>query len=61
MPWVEDIDNFSLRRRNECLSGGAFGMEGACPAVMNAMVDALNRRYGIRHADMPLTPGFVVG
>ncbi len=38
-----------------------MGMEAACPAVMNAMVDALNRVYGISHADTPLTPGVLWG
>ncbi len=32
-------------------------MEGACPAVMNAMVGAINREYGIKHVEIPLTPG----
>ncbi|MCP4083419.1 MAG: hypothetical protein GY743_24640 [Planctomycetaceae bacterium] len=61
MPRVEELAVFSLRRRNGCLSGGAMEMEGTCPAVMNAMVDALNREYGIRHVDMPSTPGILWG
>ena len=28
---------------------------GAPPAVINAIVDALNRRAGVRHIDMPAT------
>ena len=28
----------------------------AAPAVMNALVDALRRAYGIGHIDMPATP-----
>ncbi len=51
------------------LTSGVMGMEGAgeagtigtCPTLMNAMVDAFNREYRIRHSDMPLTPGFCGG
>jgi len=35
---------------------GEAGAIGSCPAVMNAIVDALWRAYGIRHVDMPATP-----
>jgi carbon-monoxide dehydrogenase large subunit len=35
---------------------GEAGTIGAAPAVMNAVVDALWRAYGIRHLDMPATP-----
>lgn len=35
---------------------GEAGTIGACPAVMNAVVDALHRAYGIAHLDMPATP-----
>jgi len=35
---------------------GEAGAIGSCPAVMNAIVDALWRAYGIRHIDMPATP-----
>ena len=35
---------------------GEAGTIGGCPAVMNAMVDALNRGYGIKHIDMPAVP-----
>lgn len=31
------------------------GAVGALPAVINAIVDALNRRAGVRHIDMPAT------
>ena len=34
---------------------GEAGAIGACPAVMNALVDALSP-LGIRHIDMPATP-----
>jgi carbon-monoxide dehydrogenase large subunit len=35
---------------------GEAGAIGACPAVMNAVVDALHRAFGIRDVDMPATP-----
>jgi carbon-monoxide dehydrogenase large subunit len=38
---------------------GEAGTIGACPAVMNAVVDALHRACGITHIDMPATPARV--
>jgi carbon-monoxide dehydrogenase large subunit len=35
---------------------GEAGAIGAPPAVINAIVDALHRKAGIRHIDMPATP-----
>jgi carbon-monoxide dehydrogenase large subunit len=35
---------------------GEAGAIGSCPAVINAIIDALWRAYGIRHIDMPATP-----
>jgi carbon-monoxide dehydrogenase large subunit len=35
---------------------GEAGAIGSCPAVMNAIVDALWRAHRIRHIDMPATP-----
>jgi carbon-monoxide dehydrogenase large subunit len=35
---------------------GEAGSIGSCPALMNAIVDALWRAYRIRHIDMPATP-----
>jgi carbon-monoxide dehydrogenase large subunit len=32
---------------------GEAGCAGAMPAIMNALVDALRREYGINHIDMP--------
>jgi len=32
------------------------GAVGAPPAVINAIVDALHRKNGLRHIDMPATP-----
>ena len=35
---------------------GEAGTTGSLPAVMNAIVDVLNREKGIEHFDMPATP-----
>jgi carbon-monoxide dehydrogenase large subunit len=35
---------------------GEAGAIGSCPAVINAVADALWRARGIRHIDMPATP-----
>ena len=35
---------------------GEAGAIGACPAVMNAVADALFHGFGIREIDMPATP-----
>ena len=67
MPRAEDIPNFNFETRNVPSTTNALGIKGAgeagtigaCPAIMNAMVDALRREYGIEHADMPLTPGLL--
>jgi carbon-monoxide dehydrogenase large subunit len=38
---------------------GEAGTIGACPAVMNAVIDALRRSVGITSLDMPATPEVV--
>jgi carbon-monoxide dehydrogenase large subunit len=38
---------------------GEAGTIGATPAVMNAVVDALDRGFGIKHIDMPASPSRV--
>ena len=35
---------------------GESGSVASCPAVMNAIVDALDASHGVRHVDMPATP-----
>ena len=35
---------------------GEAGAIGSCPAVMNAIIDALWRAFRISHLDMPATP-----
>jgi carbon-monoxide dehydrogenase large subunit len=64
MPRADDYPSFDLRTRNvPCKwntrgikGAGEAGTIGATPAVMNAVVDALHRAYGIRNIDMPATP-----
>jgi carbon-monoxide dehydrogenase large subunit len=67
LPRAIDIPNFHVETRNvPCVTNaigvkgaGEAGAIGACPAVMNAMVDALNRAAGIKAIDMPATPAKV--
>ena len=64
MPRAVDVPNFHFETRNvRCLTNaigvkgaGEAGAIGACPAVMNAVVDALDRAAGIKAMDMPATP-----
>lgn len=63
LPRAEDTPDFVFETRNvPCATNplgvkgaGEAGTIGACPAVMNALVDALWRAYRIRHVDMPAT------
>ena len=64
MPRADGVPIFIFETRNVPSKTNAFGIKGAgeagsigsCPAVMNAVVDALNRGYGITSIDMPATP-----
>jgi aerobic carbon-monoxide dehydrogenase large subunit len=64
LPRAADVPFFHLETRNVPCATNPLGLKGAgeagsigsCPAVMNAVVDALDRAYGIRHIDMPATP-----
>jgi carbon-monoxide dehydrogenase large subunit len=64
MPRASDAPDFVFETRNTPCKTNPLGVKGAgeagaigsCPAVMNAIVDALFRTYGIRHIDMPATP-----
>ncbi|MEL6947756.1 MAG: xanthine dehydrogenase family protein molybdopterin-binding subunit, partial [Pseudomonadota bacterium] len=64
MPRAQDVPNFHFETRNVPSTTNALGIKGAgeagtiggCPAVMNAIVHALNTNYGIQHIDMPVTP-----
>jgi carbon-monoxide dehydrogenase large subunit len=64
LPRADDVPDFAFETRNvKCATNplgvkgaGEAGAIGSCPAVMNAVVDALWRAYRIRHVDMPATP-----
>ncbi len=64
MPRAAEIPNFHFETRNVPSTTNALGMKGAgeagtigaCPAVMNAVANALRREYGIAHIDSPALP-----
>ena len=64
MPRADLLPFFKFETRNVPSTTNALGIKGAgeaatigaCPAVMNAIVDALHRQKGIIHIDMPATP-----
>ncbi len=67
LPRAADVPDIHFETRNvRCRTNplgvkgaGEAGTIGSCPAVMNAVVDALWRGYGIDHLDMPATPAAV--
>ncbi len=64
MPRASDTPSFAFETRNTPCKTNPLGVKGAgeagaigsCPAVINAVIDALDRGYGVRHIDMPATP-----
>jgi aerobic carbon-monoxide dehydrogenase large subunit len=64
MPRADNVPFFHFETKNVPSTTNPLGIKGAgeagsigsCPAVMNAVVDALDRAYGIRDIDMPATP-----
>ena len=64
MPRADGIPFLNFETRNVPSTTNPFGIKGAgeagsigsCPAVMNAIGEALWREYGIAHIDMPATP-----
>jgi len=64
MPRAGDIPDFAFSTHNVPSTSNPFGVKGAGeagsvgapPAVINAIVDALHHRAGVRHIDMPATP-----
>jgi carbon-monoxide dehydrogenase large subunit len=64
MPRAGDAPDFVFETRNVPCKTNPLGVKGAgeagaigsCPAVMNAIVDALWRSHRVRHIDMPATP-----
>lgn len=69
LPRAAEIPNFHFETRNVPSTTNALGIKGAgeagtiaaCPAVMNAVADALRREYGIDKIDMPALPHIVWG
>ncbi len=67
MPRADNMPTFRFDTRNVPSTTNAMGMKGAgeagtigaCPAVLNAVIDALHREYGITHIEMPTTPSRV--
>jgi aerobic carbon-monoxide dehydrogenase large subunit len=63
LPRADDSPSFTFETRNVPCRTNPLGVKGAgeagaigsCPAVMNAIVDALWRTHRIRHVDMPAT------
>jgi carbon-monoxide dehydrogenase large subunit len=64
MPRADDVPSFAFATHNvPCTSNplgvkgaGEAGAVGAPPAIINAIVDALHAKTGLRHIDMPATP-----
>jgi carbon-monoxide dehydrogenase large subunit len=64
MPRADNLPNFHFETRNVPSTTNPLGIKGAgeagsigsCPAVMNAVVDAVERARGLQHVDMPATP-----
>ncbi|MCP1198107.1 xanthine dehydrogenase family protein molybdopterin-binding subunit [Notoacmeibacter sp. MSK16QG-6] len=64
MPRADNIPGIDFNLRNVPSTTNALGIKGAgeagsigaTPAVLNAVVDALHRAYGITHIEMPTTP-----
>ena len=64
MPRADNLPEIEFETRNVPSTWNPMGIKGAgeagsigsCPAIVNAIVGALEREYGIRHIDMPATP-----
>jgi len=64
MPRAGDLPFFSFATHNVPCSANPLGVKGAGeagaigapPAVMNAVIDALHHKTGLKHLDMPATP-----
>jgi carbon-monoxide dehydrogenase large subunit len=64
LPRADGAPSFVFETRNVPCKNNPLGVKGAgeagaigsCPAIINAVIDALWRAYRIRHIDMPATP-----
>ncbi|GJD53378.1 Carbon monoxide dehydrogenase large chain [Methylobacterium crusticola] len=67
LPRAADVPFFHFETKNVPSTTNPMGIKGAgeagsigsCPAVMNALVDALDRGAGVRDIDMPATPASI--
>jgi carbon-monoxide dehydrogenase large subunit len=67
LPRADNVPSFHFETRNVPSKGNPIGIKGAgeagtigaCPSVMNAVIDALRRSVGITRLDMPATPEVV--
>ncbi|HYY83830.1 MAG TPA: xanthine dehydrogenase family protein molybdopterin-binding subunit [Beijerinckiaceae bacterium] len=67
VPRAEDVPFFHFETKNVPSTTNPMGIKGAgeagsigsCPAVMNAVVDALDRGARVRDIDMPATPASI--
>jgi aerobic carbon-monoxide dehydrogenase large subunit len=64
LPRAADVPALGFETRNVPCRTNPLGVKGAgeagaigsCPAIMNAIADAVWRAYRVRHVDMPATP-----
>jgi carbon-monoxide dehydrogenase large subunit len=69
MPRADNLPFFAFATRNVPCKNNPLGIKGAGeagaigapPALINAIVDALHKKAGVRHVDMPATPRRVWG
>ena len=64
VPRADEVPAIAFETRNVRCKHNPLGVKGAgeagaigsCPAIVNAIIDALWRAFGISHLDMPATP-----
>ncbi len=64
LPRADNLPNFHFETKNVPSTTNPLGIKGAgeagsigsTPAIMNAVIDALDHGYGIHHLQMPATP-----
>ena len=64
LPRADDLPNYHFETKNVpsitnplgIKGAGEAGSIGSTPSIMNAVIDALDRAYGIKHLNMPATP-----
>jgi len=64
LPRADNLPNYHFETKNVPSTTNPLGIKGAgeagsigsTPAIMNAVIDALDHGYGIHHLQMPATP-----